>query len=302
MEKSKNINSLKFIGEVLFRARIGFFSIVFDLQSGSATMKLNEYAKKMLGVLDDKEPEDVYVYWLSGLDESSRQNFILNLKNNKNDVISFENNYLWKHPQKGFLNLRCFIDKSKNHKDSLFINGYIQDVGNVNINDEKKHGIVTKNSVLKKEDFLLKLDHILNTNTDRRQHYWFILSQLDNFEIYLENELDDALLQISDVFKNQLRQNDNIGYFDNVKFAVMVKVATQDEAMIVAEKLRTAIEESKFALQGKLVQLTSSFGVVKLPDQRNDCAFDRIFESADKAIRQAQEQGFNRSVLYFEQN
>jgi diguanylate cyclase (GGDEF)-like protein len=104
----------------------------------------------------------------------------------------------------------------------------------------------------------------------------------------------DAVLRvIVDTCKKQLRDSDHIGRLVGVEFAVLLPRTGAAEALVVAERVRSAIEATPIKTGRALVNMTVSVAVsVVRPDDSTVSLFKRL----DDALRRAKREGRNRVV------
>lgn len=120
---------------------------------------------------------------------------------------------------------------------------------------------------------------------------------LDNFKL-INDTLghaagDELLIAITNILKKNLREGDFLARFGGDEFCVLLEGTTIEEAGIVAEKLRGAVEQDEFYLTSHkcCVNISISIGVSMI-----DGAFDshKILSSADSALYIAKDGGRNR--------
>lgn len=102
---------------------------------------------------------------------------------------------------------------------------------------------------------------------------------------------DRVLVELSDLIRRNLRVADALVRWGGEEFIVMMPHCGADEAVNLAEKLRTLVAERSFPGVG---QVTASFGVAAL---RIDETVETWLKRVDDALYQAKEQGRNRVVV-----
>ncbi len=124
-----------------------------------------------------------------------------------------------------------------------------------------------------------------------------VLIDLDQFkrvnDDYGHPAGDTVLRSVIDVCKHQLRDSDQLGRVVGVEFALLLPRTGLAEAMLVAERIRAAIEAAPVKAERALISMTASFGVTVL---RADDTNVTLFQRADQALRAAKETGRNRVV------
>lgn len=109
---------------------------------------------------------------------------------------------------------------------------------------------------------------------------------------------DEVLKELVRRVKSTIRKADFVGRYGGEEFAVLVEDTDERGAMILAEKLRSAIADADFRVdrpgKGRLdLQVTASFGVAEL---RKGEGCDQFMARADKALYAAKRRGRNQSV------
>lgn len=112
---------------------------------------------------------------------------------------------------------------------------------------------------------------------------------------------DTVLRTTANVIKEQLREYDIPSRYGGEEFCILLPQTNIDEAKIVAERLRTSVENKKIEIQTnkneqiKHISVTISVGLAQL--NIKDMA-DDLYMKADRALYEAKEQGRNRVVVY----
>lgn len=114
---------------------------------------------------------------------------------------------------------------------------------------------------------------------------------------------DCVLKSIAGVVKAQLRESDIPSRYGGEEFAVMLPFTKLDEAFVVAQRLRKAVEETNVEIPNDkgetdfTIKVTCSIGVYEYT--KGDTG-QVLFENADKALYQAKTHGRNKVVIYRE--
>lgn len=122
-----------------------------------------------------------------------------------------------------------------------------------------------------------------------------IMLDLDRFKRINDSyghPVGDAVLRaIVEVCKKQLRDSDQIGRMVGVEFAVLLPRTDIAEAVLVAERIRAAIEASAVKTERAMINMTASFGVTTI---RADDSTVSLFKRADQALQAAKQGGRNQ--------
>ena len=124
------------------------------------------------------------------------------------------------------------------------------------------------------------------------ESFTIILFDIDYFknvnDKYGHNVGDQVLIQLSSLIKSQLRSQDTFARWGGEEFIILSESAVQNDAHILAERLRETIETFPFDVIGNL---TCSFGLSQC--EKNDTA-TTILKRADDALYQAKKSGRNK--------
>jgi diguanylate cyclase (GGDEF)-like protein len=125
-----------------------------------------------------------------------------------------------------------------------------------------------------------------------------VLFDLDQFkrinDSYGHPAGDVVLATLAAACKRQLRDSDQLGRLVGVEFAILLPRTGLDEAAMVAERMRAAIEGQRVKTERAMIGLTASFGVTTI---RPDDSIVTLLARADEALRAAKAGGRNRVEL-----
>lgn len=144
-------------------------------------------------------------------------------------------------------------------------------------------------------------DEFLNNEIERWDRYStpfsMMVADIDRFknvnDTFGHLAGDKVLRLISRVLRKNLRTTDFIARFGGEEFVVIMPSTQLDEAVLCAEKLRHAVEESPFNFHGKPVTITLSFGVAQITKGDES---ETLFALADERLYKAKDQGRNQVV------
>ena len=110
---------------------------------------------------------------------------------------------------------------------------------------------------------------------------------------------DEALKMVAFVLRGAVRKEDVISRYGGEEFVVIARETPLDGARALAERIRRAIEKSRFAWQGKELGVTVSVGVtasVALAEFVPGRTERDLLAAADRALYAAKQAGRNRVV------
>jgi EAL domain-containing protein (putative c-di-GMP-specific phosphodiesterase class I)/GGDEF domain-containing protein len=145
-------------------------------------------------------------------------------------------------------------------------------------------------------------------DTIRHMAYHDALTDLVNrheFEARLDKALsghvagDEMLKQLAVVLAGLVRDNDTLARLGGDEFGILLESCPLDRAREIAENLRRAVEQFRFAWQGRVFSISVSIGVAAI-SKRSRSTKD-VMSAADMTCYAAKDQGRNR-VEVFVQN
>lgn len=155
---------------------------------------------------------------------------------------------------------------------------------------DRMTGLVSK--VYLEQRLSEQLDHARR----HAQPLTLILLDLDHFKAINDTHGhvvgDQVLGGVGYVIRGQLRLSDVAGRFGGEEFAVLLSETDLNGAMVLAERLRKAIESWSLELPEGRLNVTASLGVASL-DAGMASAVDLV-DAADRALYQAKRSGRNR--------
>lgn len=101
---------------------------------------------------------------------------------------------------------------------------------------------------------------------------------------------DHVLRGVAQVLRDTVREMDLPARIGGEEFAVVLPMVDLDQAQQVAERIRTNIEQQRFAIEGAMLQVTASIGVAALT-QGDDA--DTLLKRADVALYASKKSGRN---------
>jgi diguanylate cyclase (GGDEF)-like protein/putative nucleotidyltransferase with HDIG domain len=147
----------------------------------------------------------------------------------------------------------------------------------------------------------LALDEELHAEVDRAlgsgKPLSLVIGDLDYFKS-VNDQLghragDEALVRVGQVLLRHRRAGDSIARTGGEEFTILLPGASEHEAYLVSERMRSAVEQ-EFA--DAAVGLTFSFGIATFPDHGGSA--DAVLEAADQALYAAKALGRNRCVIF----
>ena len=148
-----------------------------------------------------------------------------------------------------------------------------------------------------RRSFEMQLDRELQVATRLHQPLSLLMLDLDRFK-QLNDTVghdagDDALRKLAESFRQELRGVDTACRFGGDEFALILPQAYADGATLVAERLRTRIEQIEIPGFGNL---TASIGIAAYP--LHAASRTGLVSAADMALYSAKRAGRNRVAIF----
>jgi diguanylate cyclase (GGDEF)-like protein len=136
----------------------------------------------------------------------------------------------------------------------------------------------------------------------RRQKFALLMIDIDGFKELNDSAGhhvgDEVLRQVASILVQDMREIDTVARYGGDEFVIILPETTQQGAMYVAQRLRRAVEQARFAAghPGAPQHLTVSIGLAVYD---RDGRFKReLIEYSDAALYAAKKEGRNRVVCY----
>ncbi|MEH7277071.1 GGDEF domain-containing protein [Neobacillus vireti] len=104
---------------------------------------------------------------------------------------------------------------------------------------------------------------------------------------------DYALKHITDVIKSNVREADVVIRMGGEEFAILLQETSLEEGSEIAERVREAVEESKFIYNKQQIPITISLGLTEYKSEK----VEQFIEKTDQALYKAKSNGRNQLVV-----
>ena len=137
----------------------------------------------------------------------------------------------------------------------------------------------------------------IEKSIEQQWHASIIIFDIDHFKLindrYGHPTGDHVLSEIAKIAQSVCRSTDTVCRYGGEEFIVIAQDCGSETAQLLAERLRTAIAQKKFAVEdGRSIHATASFGVSTVAVTRyQDLAM--LIKQADRALYEAKETGRN---------
>jgi len=148
--------------------------------------------------------------------------------------------------------------------------------------------------------FQQRLDEELQRADRYENHVALVILDVDHFkkfnDIYGHPEGDRALKTVARLIEKSVREIDIPARYGGEEFVVICPEKTGEGSLTPAERIRAAVENYDFRIEGKRVPITVSLGVACYPDQAR--SKKDLIQKADYALYYSKDSGRNRATLF----
>jgi diguanylate cyclase (GGDEF)-like protein len=110
---------------------------------------------------------------------------------------------------------------------------------------------------------------------------------------------DFILTEFARTLKENIRKYDTLARYGGEEFVIILPETATESALVVAEKLRSLIDDTVFESNGERYHVTASFGhACSCPAREDDFSKDVLISHADTALYDAKANGRNRVSTY----
>lgn len=124
-----------------------------------------------------------------------------------------------------------------------------------------------------------------------------LLVDIDRFKLVNDNYGhpvgNETLRRLADLLRGIVRRSDYIGRYGGEEFLLVLPQTDRRGALILAERLRRAVEDCTLVIGPHEVRVTASLGVATFPD-KDIVGRETLFVAVDRAAYRAKAMGRNR--------
>jgi diguanylate cyclase (GGDEF)-like protein/putative nucleotidyltransferase with HDIG domain len=135
---------------------------------------------------------------------------------------------------------------------------------------------------------------------DKQENLSALMVDIDNFkivnDIYGHFVGDHVLKSAAEEIQKALRQTDLLGRFGGEEFIAILPDTTLEMALVVAERVRSRVENHQVFIDGYQISITVSVGVSHM--QKASGSLDALLTQADQAMYAAKRAGRNQVATY----
>lgn len=171
-----------------------------------------------------------------------------------------------------------------------------REIRKINLKLQKQATTDALTNLYNRRYFLQKLEEEISRVERFKHNLALLMIDVDYFKEY--NDIsghpsgDKALKKIANILIENSRKIDVVARYGGEEFVILLPETAKEGALHFAERIRKAIEATKFDFQSRLPSqnMTISIGLASSPE---DCTPDNLIINADKALYDAKKKGRN---------
>jgi len=146
--------------------------------------------------------------------------------------------------------------------------------------------------------FEQQLDLEVKRSDRKREQFSLLMVDIDHFKSLNDNYGDLVLRQVTSLLVKDMREVDTVARYGGEEFVIILPEASEQEAVSVAQRLRKAVQNSDFRIEGLEghERLTISIGIAVYG--RDATCRQKLIEYADAALYAAKSRGRNQVLTY----
>lgn len=142
------------------------------------------------------------------------------------------------------------------------------------------------------------LNNVIQAGEKKSLEMVLLMIDADNFKMINDEHGhvagDKVLYFFAQTIKSVIRTGDKVYRYGGEEFSVVLNRCDKKQAFIVADKIRSQIEQSYLIYSGKTMKMTVSVGATM---HHAGDSYDDFIARADNALYQAKNEGKNRTIL-----
>ncbi|MBV5320399.1 MAG: GGDEF domain-containing protein [Sulfuricurvum sp.] len=218
-------------------------------------------------------------------------------------VADLQKNYISKASKDGVDRCVNFVDglSELGHNMSLELKKAQTKINDLNHELEKTTTQLTIDPLTKvtnRKGLINDLSTVIKSGKKKSLQMVLLMIDADNFKIINDKHGhvagDKVLYFFAQTIKSVIRAGDKVYRYGGEEFSVLLNRCDNEQAFIVADKIRSQIEQSHLMYAGKTIKMTVSVGATM---HRAGDTYDDFIARADNALYRAKNEGKNRTIL-----
>jgi len=142
-------------------------------------------------------------------------------------------------------------------------------------------------------------EHIMDLSVRKDEDISVIILDIDNFKLvndtYGHKAGDQVIISLANLLRSHQRKSDIVCRFGGEEFVILLPNTPLEGAQIVAQKIRSSVEEDSLKIENHNISYTVSIGVSKV-DTSSEKNIEKALNRADDGLYRAKHNGRNQVV------
>ena len=142
---------------------------------------------------------------------------------------------------------------------------------------------------------ILKAECIM-AKTEANKRFCVVMSDVDHFKHFNDtygHQVGDVVLkEVANALRESIRSSDVVARYGGEEMIVLLRGASLENGLVVAEKLRKSVEEHSVKDKDNTHKVTISLGVASFKSKDTE---ETVIKRADDGLYKAKEEGRNRT-------
>ena len=302
----------KWMKEALKASSVGLWRIVMDSGTGRGEMLANDTMLELLGLTEHPSPEECYRHWSANIPKE----YLPRVTQCLNRLLfrQAEVEYLWDHPHRGRIYIRCGGRPIGRNGGQIELMGYHQDISELHqarlsLQESRRQlaraNIDSLTGIPVRRHFFEQAENALKTLGKPPEAVHFLMADIDNFkqvnDAYSHMAGDAVLHEFAGRFREQIGKGHISGRFGGEEFVVLLRGMSGADVMDLAERIRRTVADTPILFEGQPLSITVSMGIGRLGAEDILCSetpsalMNIGLHRADKALYKAKSEGRNRT-------
>jgi diguanylate cyclase (GGDEF)-like protein len=132
------------------------------------------------------------------------------------------------------------------------------------------------------------------------RHVSVLIADIDHFkrvnDTYGHDVGDVVIKELADIHERNRRTTDSVARFGGEEFVTICEQTDAEGALLLAERIRNELGQTKFHANGETLSCTCSVGIATFPEAGS--TWNELFKAADTALYESKRGGRNKATIY----
>ena len=217
---------------------------------------------------------------------------------NSRQTYNVEKRYFHRNGQIIWVNLTKSLIRSTNGEPKYFVS-VIEDISSRKKMEQELIDRATHDSLTglsNRTELNKALEQEISRATRYSRPFSLLMLDIDRFKLVNDNyghqAGDKVLVELAKILDLETRTADIVGRFGGEEFLLILPELDHEQSLLLAERIRRAVESHTIRNQDRAIHVTVSIGVASYPEHGDEA--EKLVRASDNAMYQAKSDGRNR--------